>query len=177
MKKIVCGVSRTVFGQGQGRRFARALAAAARAEGLSVCLDTCGYVPYPRLQAMIPLVDVFLYDVKATSEWKHKRLTGLANRRILANLRRLGAEGARIWLRLPLIPGLTDTDENLSAIARFLIEETSLRRVELLPYNSMGESKYERLNMPVRTGHLLAQGQKEVDRLKEIFAAKGLEII
>lgn len=157
--------------------FLNALLAACKEEEIHTVVDTTGYTSWEHLSAVCAKVDLFLYDLKLMDDVLHKKYTGVSNRLILDNLIQMDRAGCPLLIRVPLIPGITDTEENLSAIARFLKEKTSIRRVELLPYNNMGESKYERLNMPVRTGHLLAQEEIEVQGLKEIFAASGMEIV
>ncbi len=130
-------------------RFTKLLLIAARRAGLDTCLDTTGYAPYARLAALRPYVDLFLFDVKETSETRHKALTGVSNRRILANLRRLDADGARVRLRLPLVPGLNDRPEHLRACARLARELRNIEGVEIMPYHRLGTAKGARMGYAV----------------------------
>ena len=86
-----------------------------------------------------------LYDLKLIDEAAHRRWTGASNRRILANARRLA--GRNVQVRVPLIPGITDTEQNLRAIAAFMAD-AGLVRVALLPYNPSAGAKYEWLGQP-----------------------------
>jgi len=157
--------------------FLSALLQMCKKEGVHTVVDTTGYTSYEHLAGIRPHVDLFLYDVKLLDDALHKKYTGVSNRLILNNLKQLDRDGAPVLVRIPLIPAITDTAQNLHAVARFLKENTSVRRVELLPYNSMGESKYERLNMENRIGHLQMQEQKEVQIMKMIFIRAGIEVV
>lgn len=124
--------------------FAAALLQAARARGLHCAVETCGAVPYARLERILPLVQLFLYDVKAVDPQLHRRCTGADNARILANLRQLQAAGACIRLRLPLVPGLNDDAAHLEAAAALARELRPADGVELMPYHRLGTSKQAR---------------------------------
>jgi len=129
-------------------RFTKLLLIDARAAGLHTCLDTTGYAPYAKLSQLLPYVDLFLFDVKETTERRHKSLTGVSNRRILANLRRLDADGAKVRLRLPLVPGVNDRIEHLQACARLACGLRNLEGVEIMPYHRLGGSKRARMGYP-----------------------------
>ncbi len=155
--------------------FALALARAAREAGLTVCLDTCGYAPYARLAALLPWVDLVLYDVKASGERNHKRLTGVSNRRILANLKRLGRDGARIWLRLPLVPGINDDAEHLQACAALAREIPGIEWVEIMAYHRLGEDKRRRLGMqtPPSLDGTPPAGPEQVEQWRQALLRAG----
>ncbi len=122
--------------------FARALATAAKAEGIPVALDTCGAVPWEAMEPMLVVTDLFLFDFKATPSERHRELTGLGSGEILANLAQLDAAGARIVLRCPLVPGLNDTPEHLDAVAGLAEGLRGIEEVTLLPYHPIGVDKY-----------------------------------
>ena len=121
--------------------FTAALLAAARAEGLHTCLDTSGQAPWERLEAVLPHVDLFLFDVKETDPEAHERLTGADGRLILANLERLSRAGGRIVLRCPIVPGLNDRPGHLRAIGELAARLAGVQRVDILPYHPLGTSK------------------------------------
>jgi glycyl-radical enzyme activating protein len=122
--------------------FACALLTQCKANGLHACLETCGYAPEADLAKIAPLVDLFLYDYKATGP-EHERLTGVGNETILANLDLLVRSGAKVILRCPLIPGVNDTDEHFSAIAGIERRYPCLLGIEILPYHNLGAAKSE----------------------------------
>ncbi len=125
--------------------FLRALLAGARERGIASCLDTSGLAPQQRYGELLPLVDLFLYDYKATDSARHRELSGQGNERILANLEFLCGAGARVVLRCPLVPGVNDSEEHLAAIAALAGRHAAIERVEVMPYHDMGRSKSARI--------------------------------
>lgn len=112
--------------------------------GIRTAIDTCGAVPWPSVEQVLPHADLFLYDIKKVDPDLHKAYTGVDNRLILENLKRLSESGVRLIIRVPLIPGYTDSREDIRQIGRFLRDElrTQPERCELLPYNKLAASKY-----------------------------------
>ena len=125
--------------------FCLALLQAAKAAGISTCIETCGFAPRESFAALLPVTDLFLFDYKASDPELHASLTGASNALCLANLRWLHAQGAAIRLRCPLIPGVNDDSMHLRSIAALSAELTGLQGVEILPYHGSGAVKYERL--------------------------------
>lgn len=121
--------------------FTRALLRAAKEAGLHTCLDTSGQTSRSRLKAVLSDVDLFLYDYKATDPRDHRRLTGVANERIVDNLDFLYRQGARIRLRCPLVPGVNDTPAHLAGIAGLAARYPDLEAIQILPYHDMGRDK------------------------------------
>lgn len=122
--------------------FCRALLAAAKAEGIETCLDTCGHCPTDKLLALAPLVDVWHYDYKATGDDAHSAFTGVDGELIRHNLAALRALGARIRLRCPIVPAANDTPEHLAALESFRMASPSFETVERIPYHTTGNAKY-----------------------------------
>lgn len=122
--------------------FLRALLQACREEGISTAVDTAGCVPFERFETVMPYTDLFLYDIKCASPERHRTFTGLDNRLILENYRRLVEAGARVWVRVPLIPGFNDDPVELRAV-REILNEHRPERLDLLPYHSYGLNKQE----------------------------------
>lgn len=122
--------------------FCRALLAAAKAEGIETCLDTCGHCPTDNLLALAPLVDVWHYDYKATGNDLHSDFTGADSELIRHNLDALHALGARIRLRCPIVTGVNDTPEHLAAIESFSRADPPFETIEQIPYHTAGNSKY-----------------------------------
>lgn len=122
--------------------FLRALLQACRTRGLHTALDTCGYAPWAVLDEIRPLVDLFLYDLKLMDDARHQEWTGVSNAEILANLRRLSEAGQEILVRLPLVPGVNDGEENLRQTGAFLASLPTVPAVELLAYHHIAEAKY-----------------------------------
>ncbi len=127
--------------------FCRDLLAGLKQAGVHTAVDTCGCVNWAAFEAVLPFTDLFLVDFKHADSATHRRLTGQGNELIVANLRRLSAAGADIEIRMPLIPGCNDSDENLRATGN-LLAELNLCRVKVLPYHAMARSKYTALGLP-----------------------------
>lgn len=129
--------------------FAEAVLAGLRGRGVHTALDTCGQGRWEDLSRLAAQADVVLYDVKLMDEARHRAATGVANRLILENLRRLGEAHRAIWLRVPLVPGVNDDRANLDATARLAAATPGVRRVDLLPYHATGVAKAARVGVKV----------------------------
>lgn len=112
--------------------------------GLHTTVDTCGFVPFETFERILPFTDLFLYDIKILDPMRHKEYTGRSNELILSNVKALALKGASLIIRVPLIPGCTDSPKNMEALGDFILEELDNRilRVELLQYNRLAASKY-----------------------------------
>ncbi len=124
--------------------FTRSLLAAAKAEGIRTAVETSGFAPRDRIEVLLPLIDLWLWDVKAPPAL-HAELTGVDAAPILGNLAFAGSRGASIILRCPLVPGANDSDEALRHIARLAETTPGVLRVDIEPYHPLGEDKNRRL--------------------------------
>jgi len=140
--------------------FSAALLKAAKEAGLHTAVETCGFAPWERLRALLPLTDLWLWDVKAAPE-KHEVLTGVPAESILENLRQLDRAGAATVLRCPLVPGINDEAAALQHIAALANGLEHIRRIDLEPYHPLGESKSRNLG---RTGVFHADFASEADK-------------
>ncbi len=130
------------------KKFSLALLRAARSEDIHTCLDTCGWSSQRSYAEVLPWVDLFLYDFKSSDPESHRRLTGVPNDRILANLDFLYQCGAKIRLRCPLVPGVNDTPDHLEGIARLSKKYPRLEGIDLMPYHNIGNYKFARYGLP-----------------------------
>jgi len=112
--------------------------------GIHTAIETCGACNWSRLEKLIAHSDLILYDLKLIDESEHRRWTGVPNRQILRNAARLNNHNVQV--RVPLIPGVTDTESNLRGIFSFM-RSVGLSSVALLPYNSSAAAKYEWLGL------------------------------
>ena len=127
--------------------FCEALLRSAKDEGLNTGLETCGFSPYDRLERLLPLVDLFLFDLKETDSDLHRKYTGVGNKLILDTLRRLHEAKARLLLRCPIVPGLNDRADHFEALAQMARELPRLEGIEIMPYHALGTDKRERLGL------------------------------
>ena len=135
--------------------------------GIHTAVDTAGYVPFENFEKILPYTDLFLYDIKLFDSEKHKKYTGVSNKLILENLKKLFSLGTKIWIRIPIIPSVNDDIDEMKKIKVFLDECGSPEKIELLPYHPMGESKSKALG---KTPHLFEIPDPEkMKLLKEIF--------
>ncbi len=130
-------------------RYLEALVKGLKAAGIHIVMETSGYFNYRTFRRKIyPYLDLIYYDIKLADNEDHQGYCGRPNDIILRNFcRLLEEEGAEVQPRVPLVPGITATEQNLSAIARFL-RSCGLEKVWLLPYNPMGLAKCETLSRP-----------------------------
>ena len=118
-----------------------------RLEGLHVLLDTSGFGDEQAFRRLLEGVDLVYYDIKLIDPEMHRRYTGASNTPILRNLRALSASGVPYVIRVPLVPGVTDTDANLGAVAETIRGLPGLVQVDLLPYNLSAGAKYAAAQM------------------------------
>jgi pyruvate formate lyase activating enzyme len=156
--------------------FTAGLLSAAKRRGLHTVLDTCGHASWESFERLRRDVDLFLYDLKLVDPTRHRRYTGVGNRRILANLRRLSELGHRIVLRMPVVPGITDDPENVQAVRALAAGLPQLARVELLPYHRTGVGKYLRLDRKYRLLHTDSPTRERMDEITSFMAAGGLPV-
>jgi pyruvate formate lyase activating enzyme len=149
--------------------FSLEILATCRARRIHTAVDTCGYGPADVVEAFARVTDLFLYDLKIMECARHEAETGVANGEILANARLLDALGARMWVRVPLIPGVNDDAGSLAAIGRFVRDLQSVDAVQVLPYHRAGEAKLERLGRTTALAIVPDAGPHDAER-----AAEGL---
>lgn len=125
--------------------FLKEALAGCKALRIHTAVDTCGYAPRETLLSVCDYVDLFLFDLKVMDDGRHQRYTGVSNALILENLRLLDDLGRDIAIRVPLIPGLNDDEENLRKTAEFVSSLKRVPCVHLLPYHEIGVDKHARL--------------------------------
>lgn len=154
--------------------FALALLRGAKEAGISTALDTAGAVPFERYETVLPFVDLFLFDMKCMDPATHRRATGVDNALILDNLGRLSEHGANILIRVPVIPGVNNSAENMAALADFLAPLKGIEGVELLPYHPLGGGKYESLGLVYPSSALTPPSKEEMEALRSVVCSKGV---
>lgn len=155
-------------------RFTIDLLRACRKRELHTALDTCGLVDSTVLVEAALLADVVLFDLKAMDSEHHREWTGAPNPRILANLMLLHCLEARVWVRLPLIPGVNDDDRNIESTIDYL-SKTRFRRVSILPYHRIADAKYRRLGLPNRMTGVEPPSPERIEEIRTCFAEAGFD--
>lgn len=151
--------------------FARKVLESLKGKGIHTALDTCGQCPWERLEMLLPFTDLLLYDLKLMDEELHRGYTGLCGSQIQRNLARIRDycrklhNPLEIWVRTPVIPGHTDSEENIRAIGAFIRDTMAgtVSRWELCAFNNLCAHKYDGLgiNWKCRDCGLVAQGHME----------------
>jgi len=121
-----------------------------RLQRLHVVLDTSGFGAEADFRMLVQRVDLVYFDLKLMDSSQHRQYTGLGNEPVLRNLNLLATLTTRCVLRVPLVPGVTDTEENLAAVVRAAAEVRNLVRVDLLPYNRAAGGKYAACGLEFR---------------------------
>lgn len=121
--------------------FVLALGTLAKQENIHVCLETSGALPFSVFEKILPVVDLFLFDLKETDRANHLHYTGISNDLPLENIRRLDALGKPIVVRCPIIPGVNDREEHFEALAKLYTSLKSAKGIQLMPYHRLGQGK------------------------------------
>ena len=125
--------------------FSRELLRSAKQNGLHTCMETCGFASAEHFLTIVPLVDLFLFDLKETDPLLHHKYTGVLPDRILENLHVIDNAGAKCVLRCPIIPGLNDREDHFRNIGRIAETLSNLSEINIMPYHPLGDSKLARL--------------------------------
>ena len=146
----------------------------AHRRGINTCLDTSGSIPAASdeggsLERLLAATDTVLLDIKHIDPVRHKALTGQDNAGILALARRLSDLGIKTWIRHVLVPGYTDDEPSLRALADFVRTLTNIERIEVLPYHTMGKYKWQKLGIPYRLEGVEPPTQESVERAEQIL--------
>ena len=147
----------------------------AKEKGVNTVIDTAGE-PFTydepffsAFETLLPLSDLFLFDLKQIDDAKHRALTGTSNESALALARFLSERGKRMWIRHVLVPGWTTGEEDLGRLSEFIARLKTVDRVEVLPYHAMARHKYEELHLPYRLGDTPAPTAEEIASAEEIL--------
>lgn len=156
--------------------FVAAVLKKAKDAGIHTAIDTSGAVAWSEIEKTLSVCDLYLYDIKCIDAARHKAFTGADNAHILDNLARLDRYGKPIWIRTPVIPGFNDTIEEMTAIADFITTLSSVSQVTLMPYHSLGASKYETLGYSYPYDDRNRVGAAQLAEFEEIFRRRGIHL-
>jgi pyruvate formate lyase activating enzyme len=158
--------------------FSRELMLSFQDNGLHVALDTAGYSGVEEFESLTSLADLVLLDLKLMDPDQHRAATGVPVEPVLRNARWLGAQSTRVWVRTPVIPGFTDSAQNISAIALFIREHLPLvERWDLLGFNNLCVVKWERLGMEFPCRNTPLATKAEMGQLVEVARESNVPII
>lgn len=142
---------------------------------IHTCLDTSGFAPFGVLAPAAQLSDLILYDIKIVDAACHQKYAGEPSGLVLENLERLSDTKTDLVLRFPLIPSMTDSEQNIQDIIDFLVKRTRFRKVHILPFHNTGQGKYQRLNMNNRLKKVIPPSADKVHAVRKRFEESGFK--
>ncbi len=154
--------------------FNEKLLKALKENGINVGVDTSGYVPWSNIERVLPYIDFFLWDLKHLNSEKHKAFTGVSNDLILENAKSVSERKVPIYIRIPLIPGYNQSEDNLKATCEFVRTLASVVEVDLIPLHHLGMARYNSLNRPYTIAELPLIANDVLQSLKYKVQSYGL---
>jgi len=147
-----------------------------KAKGIHTCVDTSGIMFHPDSESsvekhkeLLKVADLFLLDIKHIDDEACKKLTGQSNKNTLAFAQFLSEQNKPIWIRQVLVPGITDSTETLQKTRAFIETLNTVKKIEVLPYHSMGEVKYQKLGLEYPLKGVEAPSKDEVATARKIL--------
>lgn len=158
--------------------FLTELFSGAKARGIHTCLDTSGIVYDPeneeklaQFERLFAVTDLVMLDIKHMDEEEHRKLTGHSNRNVFAFAKALEAKQIPVWIRHVVVPGITYEEAELKALGAYIGTLSNFRKLEVLPYHSMGKVKYDNLGLEYPLGDTPQLTKEEAARAREIIEA------
>lgn len=156
--------------------FLKALLISCHRKGIHTTVDTSGFVKKDIIMELSQYIDLLLYDLKIMNDTIHKKYVGKSNDIILDNLKTLINMGKRIFIRVPIIPGINDQKENLEAMGRFLSGLRGIEQINVLPYHDIAKEKYKRLNRKYSLSDLKAPSDERMKEIANKLMAYGFKV-
>ncbi|MBS6445533.1 MAG: pyruvate formate lyase-activating protein [Ruminococcus sp.] len=146
---------------------------ACKKKGIHTCLDTSGITFNPKdtskFDELIKYTNLVMLDIKHIDEQKHKALTGHSNKNILAFAEYLRDNNIDVWIRHVVVPNVTQNDDDLYRLGRFLGTLKNMKALDVLPYHTMGKVKYEKLGMEYPLGDIPPLSQEDAIKSRDII--------
>lgn len=155
--------------------FAAALLKECKDAGLHTAIETAGSLPFSEMEKLLPYLDLVLMDIKLMDSKKHKEYTGVPNERILENARALAEYPVELIIRTPVIPGVNDTEAEISAISAFARSLRTVREHHLLPYHRLGSDKYVGLGREYSLKEIEPPTRAKMEHLLSVAERSGLK--
>ncbi len=170
--------------------FSRAILERCRAAGVHTAIETAAHVPWENLAALLPFTDLVMMDIKHIDPTKHHDAVGASNTLLLANAHRLASGDRPLIFRIPIVPGVNDTPEEVTAIAAFVRKLCDLRAahhdgavgspasitLELLPFHRMAGDKYTSLGWAYRAADLIPPSKEHMAALADAAQTQGIPV-
>ena len=156
--------------------FLETLLASCRSRDIHTAVDTSGHAGADRFRRMADLADLVLFDLKIMDDRAHRIHTGISNGRILENLKWLAASGTPHRIRFPLVPGITEGEDNIRDMAQFVMAAGAERHIDILPFHRTAEGKYRRLGMENAAENLRPPRPEIIATAKQHFEDLGFKV-
>ncbi len=157
-------------------RFLKALLQKCKKLEIHTAVDTCGLSPWENFQEIIPFTDLFLFDIKLMNTDQHKEFTGASNKSILENLVRLIADGKKVVVRVPIIPGINDNPENIAETSTFLTSVRGIKHIDILPYHRIASDKYRRMENEYSLKEIQPPSEEKMEIIASQFRTDGFTV-
>jgi pyruvate formate lyase activating enzyme len=156
--------------------FVTRLLAACQQRHLHTAIETTAFGPRRKLEEMLEHVDLAYFDIKHMDPLRHRDLTGVPNQPILENIRAVASadRSCEVIVRITTIPGFNDSEENISASAKFAAE-VGCEKIELVPYHKLGVSKYAQYGMEYRLFDVVSPTKERMETLRRLVEGFGLK--
>ena len=149
--------------------FARALLQAAQESGISTAMESMGCAKWETIEKLLPYLDQYLLDIKHMNPRKHKEFTGRSNELMIENAMKIAKSGmTELSIRVPVIPGFNDTEEEIRQIAAYTATLPNVKRMHLLPYHRLGQDKYTGLNREYLMGDVKPPTNEHMQKLLKV---------
>ena len=149
--------------------FATALLQAAQESGISTAMESMGCAKWETIEKLLPYLDQYLLDIKHMNPRKHKEFTGRSNELMIENAMKIAKSGmTELSIRVPVIPGFNDTEEEIRQIAAYTATLTNVKRMHLLPYHRLGQDKYTGLNREYLMGDVKPPTNEHMEKLLKV---------
>lgn len=143
---------------------------------INTAVDTAGNVDFSSFEKILPYTDLFLYDIKAATPTIHKTATGADNAQIIANLNKLAGMDVDIWIRIPVIPDINATIEEINRICECIPQSKSIKRVELLNFHRLAQSKYKALDIKSSMPQEMPNSKETMEALAGVVRKYGFTV-
>ena len=149
--------------------FATALLQAAQESGISTAMESMGCAKWETIEKLLPYLDQYLLDIKHMNPRKHKEFTGRSNELMIENAMKIAKSGmTELSIRVPVIPGFNDTEEEIRQIAAYTATLPNVKRMHLLPYHRVGQDKYTGLNREYLMGDVKPPTNEHMQKLLKV---------
>ena len=156
--------------------FSSEILRASKNEQINTAIETCGYANWKNLERVLRYTDLVLFDLKVMSDELSRKLTGVSNQLILENLEKVDELGMEVIIRIPFIPGCSDSKENLEAMVRFLGGLRKVSQIDILPFHQYGRYKYRSLGR----GYVLQEAEplhrEDIGCAADFFRSSGFGV-